>query len=131
MKLRVMVAVGFFAFLAVMAVYGQPDRLKVKIDFPFTVEGKTLPAGSYEFARDSSASVPVFRVTDQGKNQVMVQVLTRLAAKLIATPEDAHLVFDKVGETYVLAEIWIPGEDGYALAVTKAKHEHKIVKVKY
>jgi hypothetical protein len=56
-------------------------------------------------------------------------VLTRMAAGIHTTPRDAHVVFDKVGDQYWLAEIWIPGEDGIDLHNTTLKHEHRIINV--
>ena len=129
MKKKTLLTVGFFALLAIAAVYGQNAVLRAQIDFPFMVDGKTLPAGTYDFARDNTASV--FRVTDGGKQLAMAQVLTRLTAEMHTSPADGHIVFDKIGDAYTLAEIWIPGQDGYVLAVTKAKHEHRVVNVKY
>ncbi len=128
MKTRMVLTVGLFAFLAVAAAYGQNVSLRAQIDFPFTVEGKTLPAGTYDFALDDTASV--FKVTDEGKNVVAAQVLTRISAGL-QSRGNSQVVFDKIGDANTLAEIWIPGRDGYVLAVTKAKHEHRIVNVKY
>ena len=61
-----MLALVLFAFLGVMASYGQPPQIKTKIDFPFTVAATALPAGTYVFARDDAASV--FRVSDEVKN---------------------------------------------------------------
>jgi hypothetical protein len=129
MTKRTLLTVGFFVLLATAAAYGQNAVLRAQIDFPFIVEGRTLPAGTYDFMRDDSASV--FKVTDGGKNQAAAPVLTRLAAEIHTSPADGHIVFDKIGDAYTLAEIWIPGQDGYALAVTKAGHAHKIVNVKY
>lgn len=128
MKTRIMLTVGLFAFLAAAAAYGQPLAVRAQIDFPFTVEGKVLPAGTYDFTRDDSASA--FRVTD-GKNGALALVQTRLAGAIHTSSADAHIVFDKIGETYTLSEIWIPGLDGYVLSVAKGKHEHKVVNVKY
>lgn len=129
MKARILLTLGLFALIAASAAYAQPLVVKAQIDFPFTVEGKVLPAGTYEFTRDDAASA--FRVTDGGKNAALALVLTRLAAVTHTTSEDAHVIFDKVGDAYTLAEIWLPGLDGYVLASTKGKHEHKVVNVKY
>lgn len=129
MKKRIMLTVGFIAVLAVMLGYGQPASIKAMIDFQFTAGGKVLPAGEYEFKRDTTA--PMFRVQGEGKNFVMAPVVTRMAKEMHTTPEDAHIVFDKVGDTYLLSEIWIPGEDGFLLLATKGAHEHKVVNVKY
>lgn len=129
MKKRVLMTVGFVAVFAVILGYGQPASIKAMIDFQFTAGGKVLTAGEYDFKRDATA--PVFRVQGGGKNFALAPVLTRLSGAIHTTPEDAHIVFDKVGDTYILAEIWIPGEDGYVLAMTKGMHEHKVVNVKY
>ncbi len=99
MKTKIMLTVSLIALLAVTSGYGQQwSSLKVKIDFPFTVEGKVLPAGEYEFVRDNSA--PVFRVTDGAKNGTLAPILTRIAGAMHTTPQDAHLVFDVVGDTH-------------------------------
>lgn len=129
MKKRVLMTVGFVAVLAVVLGYGQPASIKAMIDFQFTAGGKVLPAGDYQFTRDTTA--PVFRVQGEGKNFTLVPVITRLAGSMHTTPQDSHIVFDKIGDTYMLSEIWVPGEDGYVLLVTKGEHTHKVVNVKY
>lgn len=129
MKTKILVTVGLFALLAVMSGYGQEPSIKAKIDFPFTVEGKALPAGQYSFMRDTEA--PVFRVQGEGKADALATIVTRLSGEMHTTPQDAHLVFDVVGGTHILSEIWIPGEDGYMMHVEKGKHEHKVLNVKY
>lgn len=129
MKKRILMTVGFVAVLAVVLAYGQPASIKAIIDFQFTAGGKVFPAGDYQFTRDTIA--PVFRVQGEGKNFALAPVITRLAAAMHTTPQDSHLVFDKVGDTYMLSEIWVPGEDGYVLLITKGEHTHKVVNVKY
>jgi beta-xylosidase len=57
----------------------------------------------------------------------MALIQTRIAAGIHTSAQDAHIVFDKVGNSYLLSEIWAPGIDGYMLNVTKEKHEHMIV----
>ncbi|MCX6567496.1 MAG: hypothetical protein NT147_00395 [Candidatus Aminicenantes bacterium] len=129
MKTKVMLTVGLLALFAVMSGYGQPSILKAKIDFPFKVESQVLPAGQYEFTQDSQGTA--FRVQGEGKNGALVMILTQMAAERHAIAKEAHLVFDVVGDTHLLSEIWIPGEDGYMLAVTKGPHKHKVINVKY
>lgn len=129
MKTKIMVAAGIFALLAGMSMYGQQPVINAKIDFSFTVEGKVLPPGQYEFRRDSGAKE--FRVQGEGKNGALAMILTRLAGDMHTTPQDAHLVFDVVGGVYMLSEIWYPGEDGYLVLATKGQHEHKVMNVEY
>jgi hypothetical protein len=128
-KAKIVVTVALFTLLAVMSGYGQQRSIIAKIDFSFTVNGKVLPAGQYEFARDALGDV--FRVQGEGKDFVAAPIWTRLAGEMHTTPQDAHLVFDVVDGTYLLSEIWFPsGEDGYLMLVTKGKHEHKVINVK-
>lgn len=127
MKLKMILPATLFILLAAMIGYGQPYALKAKIDFSFTVEGKVLPAGQYDFFRDSLATA--FRMTD-GKNSALIPVITRLAIPLYPPPQEPYLVFDVVEGKYLLAEIWLPGDDGYLTAMTKDKHVHKIVPMK-
>jgi hypothetical protein len=131
MKTRIMLALGLVALLGVGSAYAAQltaEVLKAKIDFQFTAGGKVLPAGDYEFRLDEG-QVPVFRIQGQGKTGALANVITRLAAEIHTTLQDAHVVFDKVGDTYTLSEIWIPGVDGFLLQITKGKHEHKVINI--
>jgi len=116
---------SFIVALLAVSLFAQAPQVRAQIDFAFSVENKVMPAGTYDFIRDESASV--FRVTEGGKSEAVVQVQTRLASLMPGMPDKPEVVFDKIGDKYVLAEIWIPGEDGYAITMTKAKHEHKVV----
>ncbi len=127
MKNRALFVIGLFALMTV-AVFAQTSQIRAQIDFPFTVDNKALPAGTYDFIRDDTASV--FRVTDNGKNEAMAPIMTRLASFITGGGGGSYVVFDKIGDKYVLAEIWTAGADGYAVNMTKAKHEHRIVKAK-
>ena len=102
--------------------------VKANINFPFTVGGKVLAAGVYEFTRDDAGMV--FRVEDMNKNGALAPIVTRLSREMHAMPNKAYLVFDKVGENAFLSEVWIAGEDGYLVLATKGEHKHKIVEMK-
>ena len=128
MKRSVVMALSLIAFLAVTSGYAQAQVMVTgKIAFPFTVGAKTLPPGQYDFVRDASASV--IRVVSGNKNMALATIITRLAGAIHTTPKDSHIVFDKVGDTYMLSEIWVPGQDGYMLLSTKGQHEHAVVDV--
>jgi hypothetical protein len=126
MKKSIMLSLGLFLVFAVAAVYGQVS-LKANIDFPFTVGSKVLPAGEYQFLGVESGST--IRVQGEGKTGALAVIQTRLSGATHQTPQDSHLVFDKVGDKYTLSEVWIPGEDGYLVWATKGKHEHKTLNV--
>ncbi|HMA54320.1 MAG TPA: hypothetical protein VKT17_07645 [Acidobacteriota bacterium] len=128
MKTKIMLVVGLVVLFAAVSGYGQ-GIIKAKIDFSFKVEGKVLPPGEYEFTRDAQATT--FRVQGQGKEGALAPILTRMAAEIHTTAQDSHLTFDVVGDTYLLSEIWIPGEDGYLIQMTKGPHTHKVINIKY
>ncbi|HSA97106.1 MAG TPA: hypothetical protein VLJ16_13715 [Acidobacteriota bacterium] len=125
MKRKLVLTACLLALAAVTAAYGQGVTIKASVDFSFVVEGKPLPAGTYEFTRESSEQA--FRVASEGKEKAVALVITRLYVDLTTSPKEPRVVFDKVGENYTLSEIWIPGHDGYVLALTKGKHEHKAI----
>jgi hypothetical protein len=126
--MKMMLSATLVILMAVTFGYGQPPSLKANIDFPFTVEGKVLPAGQYDFARDETATA--FRVTEGGKTSFFIPVITRIAGPRNEIQQNAYVVFDVVGGKTFLSEIWIPGDDGYLMSTTKEKHEHKTVTVK-
>jgi len=129
MKFRMLLATALIGGLCLISGYGQPEGIKTTIDFSFTAGDKILPAGQYEFSRDTQALI--IRVQGEGGNMALVPVLTLLSGAIHTTPEDAHVVFDKVGDNYILSELWLRGEDGFLLALTKGPHEHTVINVKY
>ncbi len=126
-RTRLVVLVGFVGLLAAVSAYGQTETVKGTIPFQFTAEGKVYPAGEYTFTLNNMQDSFTIRGPQHVTGGAMV--LTRLAAGIHTTPQDAHIVFDKLADTYVLSEIWIPGMDGFVLHVTKEKHQHRIVNV--
>ncbi len=127
MKKNVLLTLGLVLFFTAMTVYGKMPVLKSMIDFQFTAGDKALPAGMYEFALDETGEM--FQVMGEG-DTVLVTIVTRLGGDMRSVPQGAYLVFDQVGATYLLAEIWLPGKDGYLLLATKGPHGHKTVNIK-
>jgi len=112
----------FTSFLGVTAFAA--DNVKGNVPFPFLIGTTAVPAGMYEFAIDRVNET----VTVKGaKNTKSIGFVTVLAAKAQSTATDADVVFDKVGETYSLSEIWMPGAEGVLVHATKGKHEHNIL----
>ena len=104
------------------------DGVRINIPFPFVVDRTTLPAGQYDFVRNTgSQCVQVLG----GKNpSADILVITRLDSESSSVPKDAEIVFDVVGDTHVLSELWIPDMNGFLLHVEKGNHESKIVNPK-
>ena len=128
MRTKMMVLFSLLTLLTAGFVYGQSRVVKADIPFAFNVESKTLPAGQYQFIPDTSATT--MKILGPGKgSSALAMIVTRMAAEIHTTPNDAHVVFDKVGDVYTLSEVWIPGQDGYMLHLTKGIHGHKVLDV--
>jgi hypothetical protein len=59
--------------------------------------------------------------------EVFVPVLTLLSRRGAAL-EEPELVFDQVGNTYFLSEVWMPEYDGFLVRATKGAHQHNVIK---
>jgi hypothetical protein len=124
-KTLMMVTLSILLLAAFVSAQGRL-AVNAKIPFAFSVEGKVLPAGQYSFAEGPGAASVNVKSSD-GKEGVMALIQTRIAAGIHTSTDDSHVVFDKIGNSYFLSEVWVFGVDGYVLNVTKEKHEHVIV----
>jgi len=116
------VVAALAAAIAVGGAVAQAQTADVQIGFAFQAGGKTLPAGKYNVSVSVNGQV----VVRGSGGQVTMLAITRLGRlNGSANPE---LVFDRVGDTVTLSEIWMPGEDGFLLAGTKEMHTHALVK---
>jgi len=107
-----------FAALALMA--QELPRLTVNIPFEFMAGAKSLPAGRYELVpNDRGTEVAVRNL--QGKGEAIVPCLTRLAPR---PGSQATLLFDKIDSVTHLAEMHLPGKDGFMLKSTPGPHSH-------
>ena len=99
------------------------ETLSVNIPFAFIVNGKTNDAGEYAL-RVNDTQTEVWLTPSKGTGAPAL-VLTRLAA---TDPAASRVVFDKLGNTYYLSEVWLPGSDGYLVNSPKEPHTHHVVK---
>ncbi|MFZ2055646.1 MAG: hypothetical protein WAU81_15765 [Candidatus Aminicenantales bacterium] len=134
MKRLVFSAVGAMAFLLIAgnaAVYAQGI---FKIPFKFQAAGQKLPAGDYWVSPKGEEQIALRK--EPGGEEILIPFKERLA--LPETPiEEPKLVFDMVGNfepsyteyvtEYLLAELWLPGDKGYLIHLTKGAHKDKIV----
>jgi hypothetical protein len=106
-----------------------------KVPFPLQAGGKKLAAGDYAVIKAADGGLALRQETT-GK-EIPLTVLERIAKPEPPVP-GSRLVFDEVGDfapsyteyitVYVLAEVWLPGEDGYRVHVTKGAHKTKEIK---
>lgn len=107
------------------------DTIKADVPFAFQVGSKTLPAGSYEFdIRRDEGSVGVYGNPKVKGADAMAGILTWLAPSPHQSADDAHIVFDIVGDKYILSEVWQPESGGILVHATKEPHKHHVLHVK-
>jgi hypothetical protein len=122
-----------FTVLTILLVAGLSSAIaqnipKVVVDVPFSffADGKTLPAGPYEFESTNDESDMIVRNT-KTKESIIVPVLFMLGQR---SGNEAEVVFDKVGNEHYLAEVHEPGFDGFAFKAAPGGHSHVGVKAK-
>lgn len=125
------VALAFFLVAGVASAFAQAD---FKVPFPLQAGGKKLGAGDYAVVKSAEGGL-VLRQASTGK-ETPIAVIERIPQPVPPVAEP-RLVFDEVGDfapsyteymtVYVLSEIWLPGEDGYRVHVTKGAHKTKAV----
>jgi len=106
-----------------------------KIPFKFEAGGTKLPTGEYRVAQKDDGHMTLRQETT-GK-EFQVPFMKRLAqpSPPLAEPQ---LVFDVVGNfapsyteyvtDYVLAEVWLQGEDGFLVHTMKGAHNTQTIK---
>ena len=132
---RLAVLAIVIAALALAAAQPVQAQAAFKVPFKFESGGKTFPAGNYLVTKTGDGRV-TFQQVSTGKESVLPfsQKLTP-AEPPAAEP---RLVFDEVGTfepsyteyftVYVLAEVWVSGQDGYLIHTTKGAHKSQVVK---
>jgi hypothetical protein len=126
---------GFAAFAQI----DDGTLIKANIPFSFVVRDKTLPAGDYLIKRtdDGADATTVLELTSADKGRHESIVFETNPVEVGTPPKESDLVFDKVGDTYFLSEIWAAGEYGgnqleeskTERAMMNDKHERVAVKV--
>lgn len=118
-----MIAVSFSAYAQSKA-----SEMVAKVSFDFKAGDTSLPAGSYKFTRRSTNAPSIVISPEKGGESTIVPVITRLAQRSQASAgTSGNLVFDNIGGTHVLSEVWIPGQDGFLVRATTEEHQHDIV----
>ncbi len=113
------VVVGVVALVLGGSFAWAAETTSVEVPFSFFVNNREMPAGTYEI-----------RVEGDSQNYVMIQSGDRRETALALVrerleqnaPELSRVVFDKTadGKTF-LAQVYIPGEDGFVLWLGKGE----------
>lgn len=102
-----------------------------KIPFKFKAAGKSYPPGNYRFAQEEDRKI-TFR-GETGEEDIAIPIIERLPQPEQPAGEP-QLIFDMVGNfepsyteyitEYVLAEVWLTGENGFLL-LSMERSEYK------
>ncbi len=103
---------------------GSKDVIIAQVPFAFIVNGKTLPAGTYQFKTTSNFGQIDVTGIDH-KAAAIAMVTTRISPR---SETESLVVFDVAGNDHYLAEVYIPGMDGFQVPCAPGKHTHTIVK---
>ena len=133
MGLTLLIGAGVPSALA-QASLPVPSQSSFQIPFPFQAGGKKLAAGAYGVVKAPDGGL-ILRQVSSGKDTPLA-ALERMPWPKPPAGEP-RLVFDEVGDfapsyteyitVYVLSEVWLAGEDGYRIHVTKGAHKTKVV----
>lgn len=124
-------ALVFVLFAGSTLTYAQAT---FRIPFKFKAGGKTYPAGEYSLVQKEEGQVALRKEPDG--EEVLIPFMERLPQP--ETPIiEPQIVFDVVGNfepsyteyvtEYVLAELWLPGEEGFLIHTTKGAHQNKVI----
>ena len=135
MKRTTILAAMALVFGLAAGVIGAQAQGTFKVPYKFEADGKKFPAGQYAVVPKEEGKLAL-REEATGK-EVLIAFLNRLPQP---TPPRTgpELVFDAVGNfepsyteyftVYILAEVWLPGADGYLIHTTKGAHQVQVVK---
>jgi uncharacterized membrane protein len=106
----------------------------VKVPFNFESGGKKFPSGTYTVAKTGETQITFQQVST--KKETVVPITQKLAPAE-TSPAGPRLVFDEVGNfepsyteyftVYVLAEVWLSGQEGYLIHTTKGAHKTRTI----
>jgi hypothetical protein len=135
MKRPIVLAVAVLVFTLVAGAGVCFAQGTFKVPFTFQAGDKKFPAGDYRIARKGNEQITLRQ--EPNGDEVAITVLKTLAQPNPPFAEP-QLIFDVVGNfepsyteyvtDYLLAEVWLPGQDGCLLHVMKGAHSRQTIK---
>ena len=113
-----------FGAVAANAQIDSDVTVEANVSHPFVVEKTTLPAGKYIIrAADSEGNPSVMEIRSaDGHTSVMFDTESAQPSR---TPSQSELVFNKLGDTYFLSEVFVKG-DNTGAKLSKPRAEERL-----
>ena len=92
-----------------------PSKVEVEIPFEFSAGKTTFKPGVYSIKRGSGNLLTL--QNNEDKSTVLLNAPVSLSSR--DTKAGERLVFNKVGDEYFLAQIWLTADSGRELSVRK------------
>ena len=113
---RIVAILGMFLAFAVASVNAQaPSKVEVNIPFEFSAGKTTLPAGVYTIKRMSGNNITL-RSEDGHSSVILNAPVTNNSTDPNAVE---RIVFEKYGNQFALAQIWLTGDSGRQIWTNK------------
>jgi hypothetical protein len=107
------------ALLALVPVVGEAAGVKAEIPFSFSVNGATLPPGSYLV----TPNLPTpGAIVVRGATRTVITMLSPRGASENHKP---RLVFHRYGDDYFLRQVWSDGGSGHDLRETSQERDRR------
>jgi len=113
---RVVTVFSIFLALAAASVQAQaPSKVEVNIPFEFSAGKTTFKPGVYSIKRGSGSLLMLQNSED--KSSAILNAPLTLSSR--DTKAGERLVFEKVGDQYFLAQIWLTADSGRELIMDR------------
>ena len=112
---RIVAILGILLTFAVAGYAQAPSRVEVNIPFEFSAGKTTLPAGVYSIKRMSGNNVTL-RSKDGHSSVILNAPVTDSSSDPNAVE---RIVFEKYGNQYALAQIWLTANTGREIWIDK------------
>ena len=101
---------------ALPAFANQMAPIRVTVPFAFEAGDHAMPSGSYYIEHRSANATLIITAPDGHRHALLT-----LPAGDPANPKSPRLIFEKAGDSYRLAEVWVSGGAGAGIPATKSQ----------
>ena len=125
MRNRTFAMLGVLALLAASSAFGQ-QNLRVDIPFEFHFADVVMPAGQYVVDTEARNIHNLLSFDCDACRVHAVAIPYAVGGRDVSS--EGRLIFNKYGDTYFLAEVWVPGRI-QGMALSKSKTERELARV--